>query len=140
MRFVAGFVVVGVLAGCGAFTEPMPDWIVNRQPLAACADGIVEAESPEAEAGQTCILEAFRAGRGAELVTSGEMATGAPLTSYVRVHENGMIEMFLNLGADPAAPGAWERFRCEELIPTEVVRGPVDGVFTLGSCDQLPIP
>ena len=140
MRFVAGFVVVGVLAGCGAFTEPMPEWIVNRQPLAACADGIVEAESPEAEAGQTCILEAFRAGRGAELVTSGEMATGAPLTSYVRVHENGMIEMFLNLGADPAAPGAWERFRCEELIPTEVVRGPFDGVFTLGSCDQLPIP
>jgi hypothetical protein len=48
--------------------------------------------------------------------------------------------MFLNLGDDPAAPGAWERMRCEALVPTDVVRGPVEGVFTLAGCEQLPVP
>jgi hypothetical protein len=86
MRLLTCLAVIGLLVGCDAFTEPMPHWVVNRQPLERCGDGIVEADSPEAEAAQTCILEAFRAGRGAELVTSGEMATGDPLTSYVRVH------------------------------------------------------
>jgi hypothetical protein len=140
MRAIGCLVLSIVLAGCEGFTEPVPDWVANRQPLEACADGVVAAESPEAEAGQACILDAYRSGRGAELVTAGEMETGAPLTSYVRVHENGTLEMFLNLGADPTAPGAWERFRCEALVPTDGVRDPGEGVFTVEGCEMLPIP
>jgi len=139
MRAAAGL-AVAILAGCGILQPGVPEWVANRQPLEGCADGVIAAESPEAAAAQQCMLAAFRAGRGAELVTSGEMATGDPLTSYVRVHENGTIEMFLNLGDDPAAPGAWERFRCEALVPNDVVRGAVEGVFTLEGCEQLPIP
>ena len=139
MRFFACLAVVALLVGCDALTEPMPHWVVNRQPLDGCGDGIVEADSPEAEAAQMCMLEAFRARQGAELVTSGEMATGDPLTSYVRVHENGTIEMFHNLGDYPSAPGAWERFRCEELAPPRQ-DDPVPGTFTIGGCEMLPVP
>ena len=131
---------LAILAGCGVLQPGVPEWITNRQPLEGCADGVITADSPEAAAAQRCMLEAFRAGRGAELVTSGEMETGEPLTSYLRVHENGTVERFLNLGDDPLAPGAWERMRCEELVPTASVRGPAEGVFTLVGCEQLPIP
>ncbi len=140
MRAAAGL-AAAVLAACGVLQPALPDWVANRQPLEGCAPGIVEVDSPEAAAGEQCMLDAFRVGRGAELVTAGEMATGEPLTSYVRVHENGTVEMFLNLGDDPRAPGAWERIRCEELVPTEPGPDPVEGgVFTIKGCEQLPLP
>jgi hypothetical protein len=123
-----------LLAGCGILQPALPDWVVNRQPLDACADGVAEADSPEARAGQACLLDAYRSGHGAELVTAGSMETGEPMTSYLRVHENGTVEMFLNLGDDPSAPGAWERFRCEELVADPVT------VFVQHDCEQLPIP
>jgi hypothetical protein len=129
-----------LITGCGIFQPGVPAWVANRQPLPACAAGAVEAESPEADAGQQCLLDAFLEGRGAELITAGEMETGDPLVSYVRIHENGTVEMFLNLGDDPLAPGAWERFRCEDVIPS----GPSDvqapGSFALDACEQLPVP
>ena len=78
MRAVAGLAVV-ILAGCGILQPGVPDWIANRQPLDGCADGVIAADSPEVAAAQQCMLDAFQAGRGAELVTSGEMATGEPL-------------------------------------------------------------
>ena len=138
---VALALAVVLLAGCAdLFLPEPPEWIVNRKPLDACAEGIVEDGSAEAEAAQRCMLEAYRDGRGAELVTSGEMETGDPMTSYLRVHENGTIEVFRTLGIDPAAPGAWERMRCETLVPAEPVPGPDEGAFTLTGCEMLPIP
>ena len=140
MRIAAGLMLAALVAGCDAFAPPVPDWIVNRQPLDACAEGIVDAGGARAMAGERCLLDAYRAGRGAELVSSGAMASGAPMTSYVRVHENGVVEVFRNLGSDPGAPGAWERMRCRELVPTEVDRDPLEGVFTLEDCEMLPVP
>jgi hypothetical protein len=138
---VALALAVVLLAGCAdLFLPEPPEWIVNRQPLAGCADGIVQEGSPEAETAEVCMLDAFRAGRGAELVTAGQMETGDPMTSYLRVHENGTIEIFRNLGGGVSAPGNWERMRCESLVPTEVVRGPAEGAFTLTGCEMLPIP
>lgn len=134
-RAHAGLALAALLiAACGVLQPAVPDWIANRQPLDACADGVVEEDSPEARSGKACLLEAYGSGRGAELVTAGRMETGEPLTSYLRVHENGTIEMFLNLGDDPGAPGAWERFRCEELAANPVT------VFAQEGCEQLPIP
>ena len=142
MRVVGGGLAAAslLLAGCGVLQGDVPEWITNRQPLPQCADGPIDANGPDADAAQVCMLDAHRAGRGAELVTAGEMATGDPMVSYVRVHENGTIEMFLNLGADPSAPGAWERFRCEDLVPSGGVRGPDESLFSLGGCEQLPVP
>jgi hypothetical protein len=138
---VAPALALVLLAGCAdLFLPEPPEWIVNRKPLEACAEGVVEDGSAEAEVAQRCMLEAYRDGRGAEIVTSAEMETGDPMTSYLRVHENGTIEVFRNLGRDPTAPGAWERMRCETLVPTELVRGPAEGAFTLTGCEMLPIP
>ena len=128
-----------LLSGCAVLQPGVPGWVANRQPLEACAVGVVSAGSAESAAGQQCILDAYRDRRGAELITAGEMATGDPLVSYLRVHENGTIEMFHNLGDDPSAPGAWERFRCEELAPPRQ-DDPVPGTFTIGGCEMLPVP
>ncbi len=138
MRRPAAGLVALLLAGCGILPSGVPDWVTNRQPLPACSAGVVDVDSPEAEAGQKCLLDAFLEGRGAELVTAGRMETGDPLVSYVRIHENGTVEMFLNLGDDPFAPGAWERHRCEDLLrtdPEDVREG-----FTLAGCEPLPVP
>lgn len=140
MSLVAGIALAVLATGCGILQPSVPDWVANRQPLEGCAAGVIAADGPRAEAARICVLDAFRDGRGAELVTTGEMATGEPLTSYVRVHENGTVEMFLNLGDDPRAPGAWERFRCEALVPNDAFRGPVDSVFSLDGCELLPLP
>jgi hypothetical protein len=140
MRIAAGLVLAALLAGCDAFAPPVPDWIANRQPLEACAEGIVDGGGPRARAGEQCLLDAYRAGRGAELVLSGAMASGAPMTSYIRVHENGVVEVFRSLGSDPGAPGAWERMRCRSLTATDGVRDPLEGVFTLQDCEMLPVP
>jgi hypothetical protein len=140
MRLAVGLILGALVAGCDAFAPPVPDWILNRQPLEACAEGIVDGGGPQATAGERCLLDAYRAGRGAELVMSGAMASGAPMTSYFRVHENGVVEVFRNLGSDPDAPGAWERMRCRSLVPTEGIRDPFEGVFTLEDCEMLPIP
>ncbi|HET9416674.1 MAG TPA: hypothetical protein VFP30_03960 [Candidatus Limnocylindria bacterium] len=140
MRLVGWLFLAAMVAGCEGFAPPMPDWIVNRQPLDSCAEGIVEDGSPEAEVAQRCMLDAYGDGRGAELVTSGQMETGDPMTTYLRVHRNGTIEVFRNLGGDPNAPGAWERMRCENLVPTDLVRGPAEGAFTVTGCEMLPLP
>jgi len=71
---------------------------------------------------------------------SGAMASGAPMTSYIRVHENGVIEVFRNLGSDLGAPGAWERMRCRSLVATQGNRDPLEGIFTLQDCEMLPVP
>ena len=132
-------VIALFLTGCGILQPGAPDWVTNREPLPACGGGLVRVDGPEADSARACLLEAFRERDGAELVTIGEMATGDPLVSYVRVHENGTVEMFLNLGDDPSASGAWERFRCEDLVANETLRG-ADGVFSLEGCEQLPLP
>jgi hypothetical protein len=138
-RPAAGLATALLIAGCAIFESGVPDWVANRQPLEACAAGVVAADSAEAGAAQRCMLNAYRNGRGAELITAGKMATGDPLVSYLRVHENGTIEIFHSLGDDPDAPGAWERMRCEELAP------PRDGdpdpqILTIGGCEMLPVP
>lgn len=140
MRLAGWLMLALLVAGCEDFAPPMPDWIVNRQPLDGCAEGVVEDGSAEAARAQQCMLEAYREGRGAELITTGEMETGDPMTTYLRVHRNGTIEMFHNLGSDPSAAGSWERMRCETLVPTELVRGPTDGAFTVTGCEMLPLP
>ena len=137
---LSAVLLASLASGCGLGSLPAPAWVTNRKPLPSCGEEVLDQEGIGDAERQTCLLEAFREGRGAELVTNGQMETGAPMTSYVRVHENGTVEMFLNLGDDPLAPGAWERFRCEAVVPTEPIRAPREGVFRLEGCEQLPVP
>ena len=61
-------------------------------------------EGVDAEA-RTCLLEAFEEGRGAELITTQTSVEGDPITRYIRVHENGTVEIFHDATQDQYGSG-----------------------------------
>ena len=75
-------VLLLLLCGCGALPSDQPEWIVNRLPLTACREEVVERGDTDVEARQ-CLLDAFRAGEGAELITT-QSSGEAPLVTRRR--------------------------------------------------------
>ena len=135
-----------LLAGCGIFSGPPPDWVTNRQPLDSCGEeDYGRGEGVDVEARQ-CLLAAFEAGRGAELITTMTSVEGDPVTRYIRVHENGTVEIFHDASRDQYGSGGWERSRCERLVPVEEANDPPDlsfpehDVFVEEDCTTLPVP
>jgi hypothetical protein len=141
------FVILAALvAGCGFISEPPPDWVTNRLPLESCGtEDYGRGEGVDVEA-RTCLLEAFEDGRGAELVTTRTSVEGDPIARYIRVHENGTVEIFVDASRDLFGSGAWERLRCERLVPVEEFNDPPDlvfpetDVFVEDGCASLPPP
>ena len=136
MRLLALIVLV---TGCGLLPPAEPDWVVNRQPLESCgeetyADGETNLE------GRQCLLEAFRDGRGAELISTQQINAARVVTRYLRVHENGTIELFTDATRDPLSTGGWTRERCGEMLGAEEVRDVwVGEVFIILGCKEEPI-
>lgn len=134
----AAAVLAGVLAtGCGLLPSAPPEWVVNRNPLPSCGEEVLEqGEVGDVEA-RTCLLEAYQEGRAAELVSTFPTIEGDPITRYVRVHENGVVEIFHDATRDSFGSGEWERIRCEALIPAA---DPPGQVFLENGCTQEPVP
>ena len=138
---------VALLAtGCGILQGPAPEWVVNRQPLPACGTEVLEqgqAGEPEL---RRCLLEAFEEGRGAELITTRPTIEGDPVTEYLRVHENGVVEVFIDATQDQFGSGEWERMVCDGLTPVEDLEDAPDAgdapemVFVQHGCEPLPVP
>jgi hypothetical protein len=138
---------VALLAtACGILQGPAPEWVVNRQPLPACGTEVLEqgqAGEPEL---RRCLLEAFEEGRGAELITTRPTIEGDPVTEYLRVHENGVVEMFIDATRDQFGSGEWERMVCDGLTPVEDLEDAPDAgaapemVFVQHGCEPLPVP
>ena len=135
-----------VLAGCGFFAVPPPDWVVNRQPLESCGEEAYGRGEGVDVAARQCLLAAFEAGRGAELITTMTSVEGDPITRYIRVHENGTVEIFHDASQDQYGSGGWERLRCERLVSVEEANDPPDlsfpehDVFVEEDCESLPVP
>ena len=128
------------LAACGTLPSAQPDWIVNRMPLAACGEEVVERGDTDVEARQ-CLLDAFRAGEGAELITTQSTGQDGEVTRYLRVHENGTIEIFTDATQDPTGSGGWERETCGQMLGADEVRDVwVEEVFVMIDCNSQPIP
>lgn len=128
------------LCGCGGLPSDQPDWIVNRLPLTACGEEVVERGHTDVEARQ-CLLDAFRAGEGAELITTQASGVDGQVTRYLRVHENGVIEIFTDATQDPTGSGAWERETCGQMLGADEVRDVwVEEVFVMLDCNAQPIP
>ena len=128
------------LAGCGVLPSAQPEWVVNRLPLAACGEEVVERGDTDVEARQ-CLLDAFRAGEGAELITTQTTGQEGRVTRYLRVHENGTIEVFTDATQDPTGSGTWERETCGQMLGADEVRDVwVDEVFVLLNCEAQPVP
>ena len=142
----AAILAAAVLTGCGMLPTTPPAWVVNRRPLPAC--GIEELGQGEAgdEEVRGCLLAAYQEGRAAEMISTFPTIEGDPITRYIRVHENGVVEIFVDATRDRFGSGAWERVRCEALVPVEQVNDPPDTVFAPGTvfvedgCTGEPVP
>jgi hypothetical protein len=127
-------------------SDPPPDWVTNRLPLESCGtEDYGHGEGADVEA-RTCLLEAFEDGRGAELITTQTSVEGAPIVRYIRVHDNGTVEIFHDATCDDFGSGTWERLRCERLVAVEELNDPPDlafpetDVFVEDGCEALPVP
>lgn len=124
-----------ILVGCGLLQAPLPEWVAQRQPLEACGTedrGNGVAVNDEA---RRCLIDAFQDGRGAELISTQTTVEGDPITRYIRVHENGTVEIFHDATRDRFGSGSWERLRCERIVPSEDAN-----IFVEEDCESLPIP
>lgn len=135
MRGASLMLTAALLTACGSSATPAPDWVVNRNPLAPCGVENLGADLQYDEQARTCLMDAYLAGRGAELITNQTTDEGDPITGYVRVHENGVVELFVDATLDRAGSGTWERWRCETLSHEPGAR-----VFEADGCEELPIP
>ncbi len=132
--------LVVLLSGCGTLPSAQPQWVADRIPLAACGAEVVERGDTDVEARQ-CLLVAFRAGEGAELITTQSTGQDGQVTRYLRVHENGTIEIFTDATGDPLGSGGWERETCTRLLGADEVRDVwVEEVFVMIDCHSQPIP
>jgi hypothetical protein len=133
-------------AGCDLLPSIPPDWVTNRLPLPACGEEVVAQGGEFDVAARTCLLQAFDAGRGAEVITTQTSVEGDPITRYIRVHDNGTIELFVDATRDAYGSGEWERLRCERLTPVADAEDPPDltfpdaMVFVEVGCEPLPAP
>ena len=135
MRGAGMVATAALLTACGSLAAPTPDWVVNRNPLAACGVETLGADLEYDEGPRTCLMNAYLEGRGAELITTQITGDGDPITGYVRVHENGVVELFIDATLDRAGSGTWERWGCEALSHESGAR-----VFMPDGCEQLPVP
>ena len=135
-----------ILFGCGILPGELPEWVANRQPLASCGSEVLEQGESHDEEARLCLLEAYLAGRGAELISTEPTVEGDPITTFIRVHENGVIEVFVDATRDRFGSGRWERIGCQDLVPVEEANDPPDVVFTPDmvfiqeGCEELPVP
>ena len=138
----AALIAAVVIAGCGLVPSVPPDWVTNRLPLASCGE---ETNALNAEA-RACLLQAFERGSGAEMISTETTIEGDPITRYIRVHENGVVEIFVDASKDRFGSGTWERLRCETLDKVAEANDPNNAgfpeemVFVENGCEELPVP
>jgi hypothetical protein len=120
--------------------------VVNRTPLPLCGAEEVGLEGTYDAEARACLLAAHLDGRGAELLTTQNTMEGDPINRYVRVHENGVVEIFVDATRDRFGSGEWERLVCQRLAPIAEVNEPpdlvfpADMVFVEEGCEELPTP
>ena len=71
---------------------------------------------------------------------------GDPIISYIRVHANGTVEIFVDARADRFKSADWTRLRCDRIMPVADANEPPDlvyaddMVFVEDGCEALPLP
>ena len=125
MRVVALLLASVALMGCGMLPSAPPDWVANREELPSCGAEDAGHRTYDAAA-RTCLLDAYRAGQAAELISTELTIEGDPITRYLRVHPDATIEIFVDSTRDTFGSGGWERVICEDLIPVAEINDPPD--------------
>lgn len=120
----AAVLVAAMLIGCSAPPADPPEWVTDRRPLAPCGAEEITLDRGPNSAARECLLDAWREGRGAELISEHRTPAGDPVTRIIRVLEDGTVEIFVDLTDDRFAEGTWEQYTCESLRPVR----PEDGL------------
>ncbi|HET8777299.1 MAG TPA: hypothetical protein VFN76_06525 [Candidatus Limnocylindria bacterium] len=85
-------------------------------------------------------------GREAELISTQRSVEGDPIITYMRVHKNGTIEIFVDSRQDRFKSADWARLRCDSLVPVAQANEPPDlvypddMVFVEEGCEALALP
>ena len=129
-----------LLAGCGLVPAAQPDWVANRKPLPPCGEETVVRGDTDMDA-RRCLYEAYADGRDAELISTLAITEGREQTRYMRVHENGTIEVFTDATRDELATVEWVRETCGQLLSAEEARDIwIEEVFVIINCEEQPLP
>lgn len=117
-----------------------PSQVTLRDPLPAC--GIEQSSGPgntPNEIVRRCFLEAFMAGRPAEVVIILTTIEGDPITTIYRTRPGQPIEVFVDSTRDTFGSGAWETYGCtglHEIQPGDPSGVAVTEVFQLDGCTE----
>ena len=129
-----------LVTGCGVLPGAQPEWVANRKPLPSCGEETLVRGDTDVEARQ-CLLDAYRNGADAELISTEAITEGRRVTRYMRVHANGTIEMFTDATQDSLGSGTWERETCGQMLGAEEVRDVwIEEVFIILDCAEQPVP
>jgi hypothetical protein len=107
-------------------------------PLCGVEQSAGPGNAPDA-ALRRCFLEAYLAGRSAELVSRLTTIEGAPLTVIYRTRPGEPIEVFWDNTQDPLGSRAWETYGCaglHEIEPGDPSGLAVTEVFALDGCTE----
>ncbi len=129
MRMSGVLVAMALTTGCGLLSFVPPDWVTNRDPLPLCGEEDIGHGDGFDPAARACLLEAFQDGRSAELISTQTSIEGDLITRYLRVHESGTIELFVDATRDRFGSGQWERLECQRLVPVAEYNDPPDTVL-----------
>jgi hypothetical protein len=117
-----------------------PGRVALRDPLPLC--GVEQSggpgNTPDA-ALRRCFLEAYLAGRPAELVSRLTTIEGARVTVIYRTRRGEPIEVFWDNTQDPLGSQAWETYGCaglHEVEPGDPSGLAVTEVFALDGCTE----
>jgi hypothetical protein len=146
MRHAALVATILLGAGCGFLPSVPPDWVTNRLPLDSCGEEVLgQGEAGDVDV-RMCLLEAYEDGSPAEMISTQPTIEGDPITRYIRVHENGVVEIFVDATRDQFGSGEWERLQCEEIVSVDEANDPpnlvfpADMVFVEDQCRPQPVP
>ena len=126
-----------------AWAADAPEWVLARAPLPSCGEERYDAGNVRFDVAiRRCLLDAYRSGESAEMVSIESRAGEGLLVRIYRV-DAGAAELLARLPADALGPDRWERLQCQTLAPVDEVMGPTqlpsDQVFLAGPCDPVPV-
>ena len=142
----AALLAAALITGCGLLPGSPPDWVANRLPLPSCGEEELGQGDAGNIEGRLCLFDAYLAGQGAELISTALTIEGDPITRYIRVHESGVVEIFIDASRDRFGSGEWERLRCNGLLSVDEANQapgfglPPEMIFVEDDCAPEPVP
>jgi hypothetical protein len=120
------------LTACSYRPSGLESW--PDEPSCGSYENRNEPVSAEQRQKTRCLLDAFAAGRPAELVFTTYTIEGDPITEYYRVLGPGSVEVFIDSTQDSFGSQEWTHLLCEEVAEDA---GPFSGLFE--ECREISV-